>query len=158
MTVAEQVANAINPPTPPSTVPPRQTWAEFVAAMPRGKAPQQGDIFRRWDEMEEVSSASNSPGAKPSLRSKENGEQRAYLAWIAGTMEPEERAYLSMLTLRTDQIVLLAIIPAVRELHARLDRQAALLKDAHNEIASLKGRLTEVEVRTVPVQKTGGGK
>lgn len=96
---------------------PKQSWAEFVASMPKGRAPGLGEIAQRWSETEPImgEDADGKP-VERGRRSKENGEGRAYLAWLTGSMEPEEEAYFKMLNIRVDHLVLLAIVPVIRSL------------------------------------------
>ena len=107
---------------------PERTWAEFVKSHPNGKSITIADICMRWCEFETVDKLDSSGKVTgTSKRSKENGEQRAYAAWILGAMEPEEASVFSTLQIRVEPLVLLAIVPVVRELKERSDRDAKVL-------------------------------
>lgn len=98
---------------------PKQPWSQFVKSMPQGRAPGLKEIADRWDEYEDVKSRGDDGAEKViGRRAKEVGEQRAYLAYLTGAMEEEEQRYFGMLNIRVDQLVLLAIVPTLRDLVA----------------------------------------
>lgn len=102
---------------------PKQSWADYLGSMPPGRAPGLRDIADRWNEFEEIEKRSVANGNVTTVivkRSKENGEERAYQAWLLGLMEPEEELFFGMLSLRSEALTLLAIVPIVRELTARI--------------------------------------
>lgn len=125
---------------------PKLKWDEFVAKMPPGRAPTVRDISDRWGQYEDVLSQKE-PG-KPqkvvSRRSLDNGEERAYLAWVGGLMEPEEQRYFSMLTLRTDALLALAVVPTIREVLDRERRIMSALNELNGRLNAANQRLNEI--------------
>lgn len=118
---------------------PKQSWEQFISSLAPGKSPQLADIHKRWDEVDAIERRdADGKVVATDRRSRENGEQRAYMAWATGAMEPEEERYVSTLSLRVDPLVLLAIVPAIRELRERSDRDAKLLVDALKRIEALE--------------------
>lgn len=102
---------------------PKQSWAEFNDQLPKGgRAPGLREIAERWSEREELKGKDDS-GAEVvrGVRSKENGEERAYQAFILGVMEPEEARYFGMLDLRVDVLTRLAVVPVLRDLHTAIE-------------------------------------
>lgn len=100
---------------------PKQEWAQFVKSMPPGRAPGLKEIADRWDEYEDIKSRGDDGQEKVvGRRAKETGEQRAYLAYLTGAMELEEQRYFGMLNIRVDQLVLLAIVPTLRDLIGKM--------------------------------------
>lgn len=118
---------------------PKQSWEQYIASLSPSKPVSLGGICERWNEYDLIERKDeHGKVVAHDRRSRENGEQRAYMAWATGAMEPEEERVFSMMSLRLEPLVLLAIVPAVRELISRSDRDAKLLVDALKRIAALE--------------------
>jgi hypothetical protein len=136
---------------------PEESWQQFVELMPKGKAPTLKDVVDRWNEWEDVKKKSNGGEMIAVRTSKDNGEQRLYQAFALGVMEPEERLYVSMLTLRSDQLVLMGVVPVLRDLAGDvkdLREQNVWLK---NEMAALRQRLEETQRQLTNLTNLSGG-
>lgn len=130
----------------PEVTKPALTWAQFCEKMPIGRAPLLKDIFDRWSSKEIIMSKAqpDAPAKKIGERNRDDGEPRAYIAWVTGLMEPEEQTYFSMMSIRTDALVATAVVPVVRELLAREQRILTALEDANRLIKQLSDRVTAV--------------
>jgi hypothetical protein len=119
--------------------PPAQSWSAYLDSLPPGAVPRPTDIFDRWDarwwicqkrpnngtpaqraaHVAQVSSpgactcgAPLKPGPLMGL-----GEARAYRAWVAEIMEPEERDYfwVAVASARPDALMQLGVVPLLRK-------------------------------------------
>ena len=120
--------------------PPQLPWAAYLESLPPGRSPGAQDMFDRWDAPRYIcpSRPRNGTLAQLSAHDAESllpghckcstpymkqglqgiGEKRAYLAWIARAMEPEEAQhfYAVVASARTVQTIHLAVIPALQYL------------------------------------------
>lgn len=93
---------------------PFNRWLE---SMPVNKAPALLDFANRWDEIETIETRdAHGHVTGTTQRKKEVGEQRAYVAFLTGVMEPAEAYQFGMLSVRIDALVTSAIVPLVRHL------------------------------------------
>lgn len=122
---------------------PKQSWEEFVERMPPGKAPTLKDIIDRWSEYEQQTITRDGVTRVVRGASRDNGEERAYRAWLLGVMEREEERYFGMLTLRGDVLVQVAIVPVVRGL-------LAYTRGLEAEVSTLSARVQTLEKVVAP--------
>ncbi len=124
--------------------PPERPWADYLSAMPPGRVPIFQDIFDRWDEPRYVCPARprNGSTAQFAAHDKESdkpghckcgtpfrkeglqgvGERHAYLAYLAGMMEPAEAQHFwgSVASVRPERLMELGVLPVVREMFVLL--------------------------------------
>lgn len=123
---------------------PLESWAEFAERHQPGRQPSIANMIARWEEWVVGPPDPAHPERLGKRTPKGVGEQNLYSAWLLEEMDAEEAKYFALYLLQPSKLIMLALVPEVRNSIAVDQAEADLNAEILEEMNSIKEALKTI--------------